>query len=258
MELNTRNFIYGGGGTGTANTVDFMAGLRLKDTTGSTIRRCTFEGCKEECRNEEEYMSHTSVCTFGEHLKKSTVGVYLRIRWEEGATRGWEGDEFGDQKLGTDVLTGPKYKELYELATEWSKAAGRNSNGLVVHRVELDDTLQGIAIKYGTTTAALQVCNKMGFGGNLHAMQTIVIPDSTNAIDQQNTNADPAPEQVSALARGSLLKRFCREVGCSTDEGLIVLSIANYNLKAAREEAKAMADFEAKKEGSTGKGGGVA
>lgn len=27
MELNTRNF--------TANTVDFMAGLRLKDTTGS-------------------------------------------------------------------------------------------------------------------------------------------------------------------------------------------------------------------------------
>lgn len=114
MELNTRNF--------TANTVDFMAGLRLKDTTGSkygpnrkvcvcmggggtpcicvlahlpapkkfssakeekysadrdwckkkypepfgsarrhhdwvitgTIRRCTFEGCKEECRNEEE------------------------------------------------------------------------------------------------------------------------------------------------------------------------------------------------------------
>ena len=34
MELNTRNFIYGGG-TGTANTVDFMAGLRLKDTTGS-------------------------------------------------------------------------------------------------------------------------------------------------------------------------------------------------------------------------------
>ena len=124
--------------------------------------------------------------------------------------------------------------------------------------MELDDTLQGIAIKYGTTTAALQVCNKMGFGGNLHAMQTIAIPDSTNTIDQQNTNADPAPEQVSALARGSLLKRFCREVGCSTDEGLIVLSIANYNLKAAREEAKAMADFEAKKEGSTGKGGGVA
>jgi hypothetical protein len=157
---------------------------------------------------------------------------------------GFATDQWCPQTLSFPVSP-KRYNALLAATDEWSKQFEEaTEDGMVVHRVELEDTLSGLAIRYNTTAAAIKVTNRLGFGGDLHALQSVVIPISfadASPPTTQTIAARPTIEQLCCLARAQLLKQLCTEVKCTQDEGLITLSLAGFNLKAALAEARGMA-----------------
>lgn len=151
-----------------ASTQDFLASLlprRNESAASKDSRRCPFAPCTEVCADQDAYDYHTTTCPHAHLLRRSPVATYLRIvAWAEGANNG---GKYSSQRLA-DFVQHHIYQSLVDDAAAWNADSGRTSDGMIVHRVELDDTLSGLAVRYGVTTQSIKQANRLGFGGNLY------------------------------------------------------------------------------------------
>jgi len=93
------------------------------------------------------------------------------------------------------------------------------------HRVTSADTLQGLAIRYNTTTETIRRVNRMKTN-DVFERKTVFIPKS-------NDYQMPIETTEQGPSRGQLLNQFVFETKCSTEEARFYLEDADWDTQQA-------------------------
>eukprot|EP01139_Manchomonas_bermudensis_P015318 Amastigsp_a509966_56.p2 type:complete len:301 gc:universal Amastigsp_a509966_56:24-926(+) len=118
-----------------------------------------------------------------------------------------------------------------------------NGSSVARHLVARDDTLIGIAMRYGTTTERLKQLNRLGSDKMLHALTEIVVPVTNPAMIDAAYQAPPLdPVRAEEIRLQKIFNAF-RRATHATDEA------ANYYLGSCEYELeKALAEWRADEE----------
>lgn len=105
--------------------------------------------------------------------------------------------------------------------------------GVAVHApVLLTDTLAALALRYGTTTAALRKLNRLANDTMLYAKTELLVPCRDKALLPA-----PAPEEEkereAALLRNKMFNTFMRKTFASEETTTYYLSLHEFDLEAA-------------------------
>eukprot|EP00038_Savillea_parva_P026840 m.56440 g.56440 ORF g.56440 m.56440 type:complete len:358 (-) comp7677_c1_seq1:349-1422(-) len=120
-----------------------------------------------------------------------------------------------------------KHATLVTEAQQWDRDSSNGVAGAVIHKVLSSDTLQGLAIKYGTTTAAIRRENNM-MGTDLISYRTLRIP--TDQQGGQVWTASPGPRALAVMAHVALIEAVQK-------------GAASKNQKVSFEEARVLLDL---------------
>eukprot|EP00035_Acanthoeca_spectabilis_P014357 m.273544 g.273544 ORF g.273544 m.273544 type:complete len:1823 (+) comp16120_c0_seq1:228-5696(+) len=205
---------------------EWLAINQQLQTKMSARPSCPFSGCPG-CKDP-------IVCAYNSQYNSSMLVTYLRAT------------EFG--LLRDDLLTveqsKSKYDTLMEEATKWVQSRRAESDGsgpVVVHSVTSLDTLQGLAVKYETTTSAIRKRNKMTTN-DVISYATLIIP--TTSATAQEWTPSPEPHALSVLVRIAFINHFLTVARTSFDEARVLLDLNNFDVEAALSEHKAWAATE--------------
>jgi LysM repeat protein len=140
----------------------------------------------------DAYDLHTTTCPHSVVFAKSDVCTFLRMK-------GHATDVWSPQSMAFPMQRA-RYDALLVATDAWAaQFALPTADGKVRHCVEMGDTMAGLAVRYNTTPSAIKLANRLGFGGGLHALQSVVIPVSyadTPPPETQTGAFRPAPEQL--------------------------------------------------------------
>jgi len=128
-------------------------------------------------------------------------------------------------------------------AQRWDRETEQGKDGMVVHKVLGTDTLQGIAVMYGSTTAAIKRENRM-MSADVISYRTLRIPSASAA--GQLWTPSPGPRALAAIALHAMVTKLQRAAGMSFEEARVVLDLCDNHIDKALAESKAWDEAEAK------------
>eukprot|EP00040_Diaphanoeca_grandis_P026814 m.150719 g.150719 ORF g.150719 m.150719 type:complete len:262 (+) comp30741_c0_seq4:1795-2580(+) len=159
------------------------------------------------------------------------------------------------------------YEKLVSESSLWQNAASKEleMEGKRVHLVGLSDTIQGVALKYGTTTQMIKQLNQLGMNGNIFERQWLYLPTGNGASGPPSV-ALPTLEEFQEQSRIAIKATFMQHTMCSDEESKCYVELNDFdfskaiheyqedlkwqNTAAANGKLKSLSDYMAKLEAS--------
>jgi len=111
------------------------------------------------------------------------------------------------------------------------------SNGYIIHQVEPNDTLQGIALQYGVSMPEIKTANKIYAANVIFLPPQLIIPltEGDYAALVQSRQQEKIQENLQLT---EMVKLFCRETGENDSVAFSYLDQTNHDLQRAIEKYK--------------------
>mmetsp|Transcript_27804 Transcript_27804/g.30897 ORF Transcript_27804/g.30897 Transcript_27804/m.30897 type:complete len:395 (-) Transcript_27804:57-1241(-) len=156
--------------------------------------------------------------------------------------------ETEDTKLTEEVVAAPVGPKLTKKMPKVSKTQVVGE-GVIMHGVELSDTLSGLALSYNVTKASIKRLNPHIYGDSIQGHAYLKIPYTGPLTDVEETEEDVKKRQSAAVVQ------FRRQGRCGANEALYYMSSNGYDiakaLKDKQEDEKWAKDHGHKHDKST-------
>jgi len=211
----------------------------LKKVVGEILKKCKHPGCSNQkvCLLLEE---HEKKCKFNEGETSELLQAFSEPNNSPAAQfrirRANIFDSFAD--FSNIQAYAMKSKKDNNNSSK-DKCQQLPENGIVTHMVLNIDTIQGLALKYGTTSEEIKRLNKLR-SDDIFTRSSILIP-ATRMPDFEDIDL----ETMEKLLEQRLLTRFKRHLGLVDDEeARYYLEATNFDFTAAVRDYRGDMDWE--------------
>lgn len=166
---------------------------------------------------------------------------------------------------GLATISEEGLQKLVEQSVEWQNAfikGAKEQDGKQVHYVVSTDTIQGIALKYGTSTQTIKQINQLGMNGNIFEKKWLYLPDAAGRSGPAPLMEPPTLAEFQELAQILIRREFMNLTVCSQEESQCYVDLNDFviekaineyqedlkwqNTAAANEKIKTLSDYLAK------------
>eukprot|EP00041_Stephanoeca_diplocostata_P043138 m.12137 g.12137 ORF g.12137 m.12137 type:complete len:254 (+) comp9461_c0_seq1:283-1044(+) len=184
---------------------------------------CPYAGCGEQ-------VNHSATCALSRPYYSSAMILYINNSDRQLAAR-TEFIQVNEKRYQATLLD----------VRTWVEKNRTSVNGMVTHVVKSNDTLPGLALRYGVNMGTIKKVNKL-FGTDIQAYRSLQIPSCSGA--NPGFSANPSCRALTQIVRDAITDKLAKTAKISIDEAAVLLQLTSFDYEKALAEHNAGCELE--------------